>query len=110
RRIPHGLRAPRRLRSGLPGHRGRAPDEGGLVMKKLSILAIMLTAACGGSQKTGGGGGGGTPPPPNIGKTSNLLDQTGPQKVAPKAEISKDARNDYQAAVQFFAENDKNGK
>jgi tetratricopeptide (TPR) repeat protein len=79
-------------------------------MNKLSILAIMLAAACGGGQKTGGGGGGGTPPPPNIGKTTNLLDQTGPQKVAPKAEISKDARNDYQAAVQFFNETDKNGK
>jgi len=81
-------------------------------MKNLSILTIMLAAACGGGQKTGGGGGGGgnVPPPPQIGKTTNTLDQTGPQKVAPKAEISKDARNDYQAAVAFFTTTDKNGK
>ena len=78
-------------------------------MKNLTLLTLMLAAACGGGQKTGGGGGG-TPPPPHIGAATNQLDQTGPQKVAPKAEISKDARNDYQAAVQFFTENDKNGK
>lgn len=81
-------------------------------MNKLTLIALMTAAACGGGQKTGGGGGGGggTPPPPNIGKSSNNLDQTGPQKVAPKAEISKDARQDYQAAVQFFNTQDKNGK
>jgi tetratricopeptide (TPR) repeat protein len=80
-------------------------------MKNLSILTIMIAAACGGGQKTGGGGGGGNvPPPAQLGKTTNTLDQTGPQKVAPKAEISKDARNDYQAAVAFFAGQDKSGK
>jgi len=79
-------------------------------MKNLTLLTLMLAAACGGGQKTSGGGGGGTPPPPHIGASTNELDKTGPQKVAPKAEISKDARNDYQAAVQFFTENDKNGK
>ena len=81
-------------------------------MNKLTLIALMTAAACGGGQKTGGGGGAGgnVPPPPTLGKANNTLDQTGPQKVAPKAEISKDARNDYQAAVQFFQTQDKTGK
>ncbi len=76
-------------------------------MNKLTLLALMAAAACGGGQKTGSGGGS-VPPPPNL-KSGGAgdLNTTGP--TAPKAEISKDARQDYQAAVAFFAATDKSG-
>jgi tetratricopeptide (TPR) repeat protein len=72
-------------------------------MRSNITLLIMLAAACGGSPKSGLKGGGDVPPPPSIGKA------TPPEvgKPLPKVEISKDARNDYAAAVQFFNTNDK---
>jgi tetratricopeptide (TPR) repeat protein len=79
-------------------------------MNKLTILTIMAAAACGGGQKTGsgggGGGGGGVPAPPTLAKSNTGdINSTGP--TAPKVEISKDARKDYQDAVAFFATQDK---
>ena len=76
-------------------------------MNKLTILTIMAAAACGGGQKTGsGGGGGGVPTPPALAKSNTGdINSTGP--TAPKVEISKDARKDYQEAVAFFAAQDK---
>ena len=78
-------------------------------MNKLSILTLMAAAACGGGQKTGSGGGGGSvPPPPQIAKANTGdINSTGP--TAPKVEISKDARKDYQDAVAGFTAQDKAG-
>ena len=86
-------------------------------MNKLSInsikygalLALMTAAACGGGQKTGSGGGGGAVPPPPQLKAGGSADLASPGPVAPKAEISKDARQDYLAAVSFFTTTDKAG-
>lgn len=77
-------------------------------MNKLSLIALMMAAACGGSQKTGGGNT--PPPPPAIGKSSDGLQPAQPGQTAPKQDISKDARQDYQAAYAFFADTDKGGK
>jgi len=75
-------------------------------MNKLTLLTIITAAACGGGQKTGDTAkGGGVPPPPQIAKGGAEATATGPQ--APKVEISKDARKDYQEAVAFFAAQDK---
>jgi tetratricopeptide (TPR) repeat protein len=69
----------------------------------------MAAAACGGGQKTGDTAkGGGVPPPPSLAKGNGggaEITATGPQ--APKVEISKDARKDYQEAVAFFNAQDK---
>ncbi|MFT3698952.1 MAG: tetratricopeptide repeat protein [Kofleriaceae bacterium] len=80
-------------------------------MNKLTLIAMMTAAACGGGQKTssGGGGGGNPPPPPAIGKNSDMTEAK-PGQQAPKQDISKDARQDYQAAYGFFADTDKGGK
>ena len=76
-------------------------------MTKLTLIAMMAAAACGGGQKTGSGGGS-VPPPPSIPKANTGdINSTGPS--APKVEISKDARKDYQDAVAFFATQDKGG-
>jgi Tfp pilus assembly protein PilF len=79
------------------------------MMNKQILLALMastVTAACGGSPKSGvTGGGKGVPPPPSNVTSEN----TPPGKEAPKREISKDARNDYQGAAEFFASNEKGG-
>ena len=65
------------------------------------LLTMLAVAACGGGNKTVKGGD--VPPPPTGIKSEN----TPPGKEAPKREISKDAKNDYQSAVSFFAENEK---
>jgi len=74
-------------------------------MRNLFTIVFVI-AACGGGG-TGLKKGGGVPPPPDIGKAQppELGKPTGP-----KVEISKDARNDYAAAVQYFATLDKEGK
>ena len=72
-------------------------------MNKHIILTMLAVAACGGGQKSGLKGGGDVPPPPPNVKSEN----TPPGKEAPKREISKDAKNDYQSAISFFAENEK---
>ena len=73
-------------------------------------MMLLAAAACGGSQKTSGGGGGGgggnVPPPPALAKAA----PDEPGKAAPKVEVSKDERNDFQAAAQFFETNDKDNK
>ena len=83
---------------------------------RISIISISLlaTAACGGGQKTSGGGGGGggsVPPPPTLAKSGGGGDDVAkPGTPAPvKVEVSKDARNDYAAAYQFFETTDKGG-
>jgi tetratricopeptide (TPR) repeat protein len=72
-------------------------------MRINTLLAILLVAAtaCGGSPKTGLAKGSKVPPPPTIGGGGGAGPGT------PKPEISKDARKDYQAAVQYFDQNDK---
>jgi tetratricopeptide (TPR) repeat protein len=73
---------------------------------KTMITGVLFTAslvACGGGQKAGGSGVGGgkePPPPPDV-------TQTGP--VAPKREISEDAKKDYAGALATFNTNDKAG-
>ena len=72
--------------------------------KNIIISMLAAVAACGGGNKNALKGGAVPPPPDNI-KSEN----TPPGKEAPKREISKDAKNDYQSAVSFFAENEKAG-
>jgi tetratricopeptide (TPR) repeat protein len=82
-------------------------------LNKLSInsalIALMTAAACGGGQKPGSGGGGGAVPPPPQLKSGGTGDISSTGPTAPKAEISKDARQDFQAAYAFFTTTDKTG-
>jgi len=71
--------------------------------KNILLTMLAAIAACGGSPKSGLKGGGDVPPPPPNVKSEN----TPAGKEAPKREISKDAKNDYQSAMAFFAENEK---
>jgi tetratricopeptide (TPR) repeat protein len=74
----------------------------------LSAAAVSIwAAACGGGQKTGSGlaKGADVPPPP----PSHGGGEATPGKEAPKREISKDARADYDGAVASFMNNDKGG-
>ncbi|MGE0547041.1 MAG: tetratricopeptide repeat protein [Kofleriaceae bacterium] len=64
--------------------------------------AIAFAMACGGAQKSGLGKGSDVPPPPPV--SSATGDSSGPDV---KREISNDARKDYDAAMQFFAQNEK---
>src|SRR6266853_719978 len=76
-------------------------------MRSNIIILVIATAACGGSSGTGLKKGGDVPPPPSIAKVPPAeAGKGGP----PKVEVSKDARNDYQSAVQYFATQDKEGK
>src|SRR5689334_551652 len=70
---------------------------------RIYTISLLLAAACGGSPKSGLHKGGDVPPPPSIPKA----EVPGTKGTAPKADISKDARNDYAAAVQYFNQNDK---
>src|SRR5262249_55543121 len=73
-----------------------------------SIVSILALAACGGSPKSGlTKGTSSVPPPPTLAKADEPAPGAKPGAPAPKAEISKAARNDYQAAVSYFAQNDK---
>jgi len=73
--------------------------------KTIKIIALVLVtglAACGGTQGGGkkvAGGGGEVPPPPPPGKGGDQ----------PKVVVSEDARNDFEKAAAFFAENEKTG-
>jgi tetratricopeptide (TPR) repeat protein len=77
-------------------------------MRNLQIILFgAALAACGGGAKSSGlGKGGGVPPPPAVVKQDGG-GATGPS--APKVEFSKDAKKDYEAAMQTFAANDKSG-
>ncbi len=70
-----------------------------------AVMAATLVA-CGGSAKSGLGKGTTPPPPPDIAKTTT---PAAGAPVAPKIEISKDARKDYQEALKFFQGQDKTG-
>jgi tetratricopeptide (TPR) repeat protein len=70
------------------------------------IYISLLLAACGGSQKSGlDKGNKNVPPPPPVTKSDTGGSQPG--KPEPKREISKDARKDYQSALEYFVSNDK---
>src|SRR5438105_3110201 len=75
-------------------------------MKKI-ITTLLVLAACGSSQKrvaeTGLGGAGKPPPPTSFGGTVKS------EAAEPKREISKDAKGDYQAALDFYTQQDKSG-
>ena len=79
----------------------------------LFSTTLLAAAACGGGQKTSGGSGGSVPPPPQISKSNGGGGVSGDvgtpanTPVAPQPAISKDARADYTAAVQYFDQNDK---
>jgi tetratricopeptide (TPR) repeat protein len=68
----------------------------------VAAAMIALVAACG-TPKTGVRGGN-VPPPPRIDKSESTTDAGKPE---PKREVSKGAKNDYEAAAQFFAATDK---
>lgn len=74
-------------------------------MKNL-IVFTMLLAACGGSQKSGLGKGKDVPPPPPVAKNDAPPE---PGKAEPKRELSKDAKADYKAALEYFTTNEKGG-
>lgn len=73
--------------------------------KLIQIVATSALVACGGGQKSGLKTGGDVPPPPKVTKSENST----PGKEEPKREISKEASNDYAAAVAFFDQNEKGG-
>ena len=75
-------------------------------MKTIKIILVSLLAACGGSPKSGLAKGGDVPPPPQLAH-QDAPPPGKPGAAPPKAEISKDARQDYAAAIAFFQQNDK---
>ena len=79
-------------------------------MRKLIISSLLLAAAaCGGSSKGQVyGKGGEPPPPPKVGQTNDVAEPGKPATA--KVEVSADAKKDYQAAVEAFRNQDKNGK
>jgi tetratricopeptide (TPR) repeat protein len=79
-------------------------------MRNHIILSVPLLAlvACGGAPKSGiSSSGKGVPPPPPVVKSDG--GSAAPGKAEPKREISKDARKDYTAALEYFNQNDKGG-
>ena len=78
-------------------------------MRHFIVLSTCLAvAACGGSPKSGlNSGSHGVPPPPTIANNSpqggGSAGSTAPQ---PKHEVSTDAKKDYQAAYEYFVQND----
>src|SRR5258708_6466076 len=76
-------------------------------MRNYLILSLALVA-CGGAPKSGlERGNKNVPPPPPVMKSSP--DATTPNKPEVKREISKDAKKHYQAALEYFIQNDKGG-
>jgi tetratricopeptide (TPR) repeat protein len=74
-------------------------------MRKLIFLSLL--AACGGASKGATiGTGKAPPPPPTIGGGSTDIATPGGPAVV-KREVSADAKKDYQAAVEFFKNNEK---
>ena len=78
-------------------------------MKNLIILSSLLAvAACGGAKKGATiGTGKEPPPPPSVGHHNDIATPGNPATA--KVEVSADAKKDYNAAVEFFRNNDKNG-
>jgi tetratricopeptide (TPR) repeat protein len=79
-----------------------------------SLLAsvVVSAAACGGAAKGsvyGSGGKNSPPPPPNIAASGSDVATPGGAPAAEKREISKDARKDYQSAIEGFKNQDKGG-
>jgi tetratricopeptide (TPR) repeat protein len=76
-------------------------------MKKIITSLVMVVAACGSGQKrvadTGLGGGGKPPAPTSFGGDVKS------EAAEPKREISKDAKGDYAAALEFFNSQEKSG-
>jgi Tfp pilus assembly protein PilF len=78
----------------------------------LSASLLALAAACGGAAKGsvyGSGGKNTPPPPPNISSGGSDVATPGGAPAAEKREISKDARKDYQSALESFKNQDKGG-
>ena len=77
-------------------------------MRNTIILSSLLAAAaaCGGANKSVSKGGT-PPPPPQITKTNDVAEPGKPASA--KVEVSADAKKDYQAAVENFMNQDKNG-
>src|SRR5688572_12613871 len=67
--------------------------------------SILVSGACGGNPKSGLNKGGGVPPPPPVLGAGGNAGGEGPP--APKREVSKDARKDYENALAFFQQQDK---
>lgn len=81
-------------------------------MRTIKMILVGALAACGGGGKSVKSGGGNVPPPVNVGG-NNATDATAgtaaDQKNTPKVEFSKDAKKDYEAALEAFKANDKSG-
>ena len=82
-------------------------------MRTLQIILLGTLVACGGGAKSSGlGKGGGVPPPVNVGgntATDATAGTAADVKNQPKVEFSKDAKKDYEAALESFKANDKSG-
>ena len=78
-------------------------------MKNLIILSSLLAvAACGGAKKGATiGTGKEPPPPPSVGHHNDIATPGNPATA--KVEVSADAKKDYNAAIEFFRNSDKNG-
>ncbi len=75
----------------------------------LSASLVLAAAACGGHAKgTGLKPGTTPPPPPGLGDGGTGIATPGGPPVE-KREVSADAKKDYQAAIEFFKQNDKGG-
>ncbi len=71
----------------------------------ITLTMILGAAACGSGQKTQSGlGSGATPPPP-----PRVADAKPDDPGAPKRQLSKDAKGDYQAALDFYLAQEKGG-
>ena len=74
-------------------------------MRTIKIILVGALAACGGSGKNVKSGGGSVPPPVNVGGNSATDATAGTAadtKNQPKVEFSKDAKKDYEAALESF--------
>jgi tetratricopeptide (TPR) repeat protein len=70
------------------------------ILHAAAIAALAFAAACGGA--SAGGRASSVPPPPKIEKS-----EAAAAKEAPKREVSRDTRSDFESATQFFATTDK---
>src|SRR5688500_391554 len=78
-------------------------------MRNLQFILFAALVACGGGAKSSGlKGGGGVPPPPSVGATDATTGTAGDVKTQ-KVEFSKDAKKDYESALEAFKANDKSG-
>src|SRR5687767_213446 len=80
-------------------------------MRNLQFILFATLVACGGGSKSIKSGGGSVPPPPSVGGNSanDATAGTAADVKTQKVEFSKDAKKDYESALEAFKANDKSG-